>query len=134
MARARRSAQRFRRRRDGCRRRSPAPTSSAGSPRWRYQVSSSPMSAAASVPDGARLNVGSGPVVAPEWINIDGSWQARLAGHRWLTPLVSATLGVDVGHWPRGIRYRDIRRGLGYADRLVAIVYTSQHLEHLDRD
>jgi len=92
------------------------------------------MSTAAGVPDGARLNVGSGPVLAPEWINIDGSWQARLAGHRWLAPLVSATLGVEVGHWPPGIRYRDIRRGLGYADRSVAIVYTSHTLEHLYRD
>jgi predicted SAM-dependent methyltransferase len=86
------------------------------------------------VPDGARLNVGSGPVSAPEWINIDGSWQARVAGRRWLAPLVSATLGVEVGHWPRGIRYRDLRRGLGYADRSVAIVYTSHTLEHLYRD
>jgi len=88
----------------------------------------------ASVPDGIRLNVGSGPVTAPEWINIDGSWQARLAGHRWLAPIVSATLGVEAGHWPRGIRYRDIRRGLGYPDRSIAVVYTSHTLEHLYRD
>src|SRR5262249_14185329 len=91
------------------------------------------MSSAAAFPDGVRVNVGSGPVVAPEWINIDGSWQARLAGHRWLTPLVSATLGVEVGHWPRGIRYRDIRRGLGYADPSGAVVYSSHTLQHLDR-
>ncbi|HKB13541.1 MAG TPA: methyltransferase domain-containing protein [Vicinamibacterales bacterium] len=90
--------------------------------------------AAAAIPDGARLNVGSGPVTAPEWINIDGSWQAWLAGRRCLAPLVSAALGVQVGHWPRDIRYRDIRRGLGYADRSVAIVYASHVLEHLYRD
>ncbi|HJZ77590.1 MAG TPA: methyltransferase domain-containing protein [Vicinamibacterales bacterium] len=92
------------------------------------------MSSAAAIPDGVRVNVGSGPVSAPGWINVDGSWQARLAGRRWLAPLVSAALGVEVGHWPRGIRYRDIRRGLGYADRSVAVVYASHTLEHLYRD
>jgi SAM-dependent methyltransferase len=97
-------------------------------------MSRDPVARSTAIPDGPRLNVGSGPVVAPEWINIDGSWQARLAGHRWLAPLVSAALGVEVGHWPRGIRYRDIRRGLGCADRSVAIVYASHILEHLHRD
>jgi predicted SAM-dependent methyltransferase len=97
-------------------------------------VSVSRVTPAATIPEGPRLNVGSGPVTAPAWINIDGSWQARLAGHRWLAPVVSAALGVEVGHWPRGIRYRDVRRGLGYADRSVAIVYASHVLEHLYRD
>ena len=92
------------------------------------------MIAGGAIPDGVRLNVGSGPVTAPAWINVDGSWQARLAGHRWIAAMASATLGVEVGHWPRGIRYRDIRRGLGCADRSVAIVYASHVLEHLYRD
>ena len=91
-------------------------------------------SPAPAIPGGARLNVGSGPVTAPDWLSIDGSWQAWLAGHRWIAPVVSSVLGVEVGHWPRGIRYRDIRRGLGYADRSVAIVYASHILEHLHRD
>jgi predicted SAM-dependent methyltransferase len=97
-------------------------------------VSSSPATAAATIPDGVWLNVGSGPATAPGWTNIDGSWQARLAGHRWLGKMASAALGVEVGHWPRGIRYRDVRRGLGYHDRSVAVVYASHVLEHLYRD
>ena len=92
------------------------------------------MIAPSTVPDGARLNVGSGPVTAPEWTNIDGSWQAWLAGHRFVAPVVAKAFGIEVGHWPRGIRYRDIRRGLGYANRSVAIVYASHVLEHLYRD
>src|SRR5262249_35583549 len=92
------------------------------------------MSSAAAIPDGVRVNVGSGPGSAPGGITGDGSWPGGRAGRRWLAPLVSAALGVEVGHWPRGIRYRDIRRGLAYPDRSVAIVYTSHTLEHLYRD
>ena len=36
------------------------------------------------VPAGPMVNAGSGPADPRPWINIDGSWQARLAGHRWL--------------------------------------------------
>ena len=89
---------------------------------------------AAAVPRGPRLNVGSGPATATSWTNIDGSWQARLAGRRWLSRAVSSLLGVEAGHWPAGIRYRNIRRGLDYADGSVAVVYASHLLEHLYRD
>jgi SAM-dependent methyltransferase len=86
------------------------------------------------VPDGPRLNVGSGPAVAPAWISIDGSWQARLAGHRWLARAASRVFGIEVGHWPQGIKYRDVRGGLGYDDESIAVVYASHLLEHLYRE
>ena len=88
----------------------------------------------APVPDGAKLNLGSGPSAPAGWTNIDGSWQARLAGHPWLARAVSASLGVEAGHWPQGVKYRNVRRGLGYGDGSVAIVYASHLLEHLYRD
>jgi SAM-dependent methyltransferase len=80
------------------------------------------------------VNAGSGPSDPRPWINIDGSWQARLAGHRWLTRAGSRLLGIDIGHWPPGVTYRDVRRGLGYPDGSLAVVYASHMLEHLHRD
>ena len=82
---------------------------------------------------GPWLNIGSGPSSPPAWINFDGSWQARLAGHPWLASVGRRALGVDIGHWPAGVRHRDIRRGLPYADGSIAVVYASHVLEHLHR-
>jgi SAM-dependent methyltransferase len=86
------------------------------------------------VPAGPMVNAGSGPADPSPWINIDGSWQARLAGHRWLARTGSRLLGIEIGHWPRGIKYRDLRCGLGYPDGSLAVVYASHMLEHLYRD
>jgi predicted SAM-dependent methyltransferase len=85
------------------------------------------------IPAGPWLNIGSGPSSPPDWINFDGSWQARLAGHPWLAALGRRALGVEIGHWPQGVRHRDIRRGLPYAESSVAVVYASHVLEHLHR-
>jgi SAM-dependent methyltransferase len=85
-------------------------------------------------PTGPFINVGSGPDNPPPWINIDGSWQARLAGHRWLARAGSRLLGIQIGHWPAGVRYHDVRRGLAFQDHTVAVVYASHLLEHLHRD
>jgi SAM-dependent methyltransferase len=90
--------------------------------------------AAAPVPDGPMLNVGSGPAAAAGWINMDGSWQARLARHPWAARIVTAVLGVEVGHWPAAVRYRNVKRGLGYGEGSVAVVYASHLIEHLHRD
>jgi SAM-dependent methyltransferase len=86
------------------------------------------------VPAGPMVNAGSGPADPPPWINIDGSWQARLAGHPWLARAGSRLLGIEIGHWPRGVAYRDVRRGLGYPEGSIAVVYASHMLEHLYRD
>ena len=86
------------------------------------------------VPAGPMVNAGSGPADPPAWINIDGSWQARLAGHPWLARVGSRLLGIEIGHWPRGVAYRDVRRGLGYPEDSIAVVYASHMLEHLYRD
>jgi len=85
------------------------------------------------IPDGPWLNVGSGPAEAAGWTHMDGSWQAKLAGYRWLSPIGRAILKKEIGHWPAGVKYRDIRRGLGYGPHSVAVVYSSHMLEHLHR-
>jgi SAM-dependent methyltransferase len=86
-----------------------------------------------SVPAGPLLNVGSGPVVNPDWISLDGSWQVILAGSR-LAKLAALVADREVGHWPRGIRYCDVRKGLPFPGGSVAVVYSSHFLEHLYRD
>lgn len=86
------------------------------------------------LPEGPRVNLGSGPRAAPGWINLDGSWQARLAGRPCLARVVEWATGRDAGHWSRDVRCHDVRRGLPFADRSVAIVYASHFLEHLTRD
>ena len=85
------------------------------------------------IPSGPFLNIGSGPSSPPDWINYDGSWQARLAGYPWLAHLGRLALGVDIGHWPKGVKHRDIRKGLPYDRDSVAVVYASHVLEHLHR-
>ncbi len=87
----------------------------------------------AAIPPGVCLNVGSGPSNPAGWVNLDGSWQARLAGHAWLARFGRAMLGADIGHWPRGVQHRDIRRGLPFGPGSVAVVYASHVLEHLHR-
>jgi len=88
----------------------------------------------AAIPDGPRLNVGSGPAAPDGWTSLDGSLQARLAGRPWLARFARRIVGVDVGHWPRGVAHRDIRRGLGFGDASIAVVYASHVVEHLHRD
>jgi SAM-dependent methyltransferase len=83
---------------------------------------------------GVLLNIGSGPAVAPGWISIDGSWQARFAGRPIAARVVSLLTGRQVGHWPAGIRCLDVRRGLPFADRSASAVYSSHMIEHLFRD
>ena len=83
---------------------------------------------------GVRLNIGSGPTIAPGWISIDGSWQARFAGRPMAARVVSLLTGREVGHWPSGIRCLDVRRGLPFPDNSATVVYSSHMIEHLFRD
>lgn len=85
------------------------------------------------IPAGPWLNIGSGPSSPDGWINFDGSWQARLAGRPWLAGLGRRAFGIDIGHWPTGVKHRDIRRGLPFERDSVAVVYGSHLLEHLHR-
>lgn len=86
------------------------------------------------LPDGALVNIGSGPIIAEGWVSVDGSWQARLAAHPMLARVAGAVTGREVGHWPRGIVCRDVRGGLGYRPASLAAIYSSHFIEHLKRD
>lgn len=84
-------------------------------------------------PPGDLLNVGSGPHLAPPWVSIDGSWQARLAASPVLARVAGAITGRRVGHWPRGMVCRDVRKGLGRPPQSAAAIYSSHFVEHLHR-
>lgn len=86
------------------------------------------------LPSGLWINLGSGPLRAPGWVSVDGSWQASLSAWPRLAAFLGCLTGRAVGTWPRGIIRSDLRRPLPFTDRSVAVVYTSHTLEHLHRD
>lgn len=85
--------------------------------------------------DSMRLNLGCGLLAAPGWINIDGSWNARLAKHPFLRRTLSK-VGVLPREkseipWDSTIFIHDIRKPLPFPDDCATAVYASHVLEHL---
>jgi SAM-dependent methyltransferase len=85
------------------------------------------------LPDGLWLNVGCGNSAPAGWVSIDGSWQGWFATRPLLARAARALTGREVGHWPREIICRDVRRGLGCGEATTAVVYSSHVIEHLER-
>jgi predicted SAM-dependent methyltransferase len=88
--------------------------------------------------DLARVNLGCGLQTPSGWINVDGSWNARLAKHPWirrallsLNLLPADTLNIP---WSSSIFIHDIRQPLPFSDGSVAAIYASHVLEHLYRE
>jgi SAM-dependent methyltransferase len=83
------------------------------------------------------INLGCGLSIAPGWINIDNSPNARLSKY----PLIRRTLrklGVLSEHhysvnWSRAIDIYDLKKRLPYSDSTIDYAYTSHFLEHLAR-
>jgi predicted SAM-dependent methyltransferase len=83
----------------------------------------------------ARLNLGCGLQTPSGWINVDGSYNARLAKHpfirralAWLNILPADTLNIP---WSSSIFVHDIRKPLPFSDGSVGAIYASHVLEHL---
>lgn len=86
----------------------------------------------------ARVNLGCGLQTPNGWVNVDGSYNARLAKHpflrralTWLNVLPADTLNIP---WSPSIFIHDIRKPLPFSDGSVAATYASHVLEHLYRE
>jgi len=85
-----------------------------------------------------RLNLGCGLQAPPGWVNVDGSWNARLAKVPALRKTLAA-LGLvarDKANipWSSDIFIHDVRKPLPFADSSATAVFASHVLEHLYRD
>ncbi len=82
-----------------------------------------------------RLNLGCGLQTSDDWINIDGSWNARLAKHPSFRRLLSSLqiIAKDKSEipWSPKIFIHDIRKPLPFPDESASAVYASHVLEHL---
>lgn len=88
-----------------------------------------------SLPAGVKaLNLGCGLSVAPGWINIDNSPNARLSKYpllRWLLWKLGILSDLHYRiNWSKTIEIHDLKKRLPYADSTIDYVYTSHFLEH----
>ncbi len=82
-----------------------------------------------------RLNLGCGLQTPEGWINVDGSWNARLAKHPFLRRLLTSMhfIAKDKSEipWSSKILIHDIRKPLPFSDGSASAIYASHVLEHL---
>jgi SAM-dependent methyltransferase len=82
-----------------------------------------------------KLHIGCGTVTPDGWINMDGSWNARLANHSLVRRIANACWllpkhAYDVG-WTGKVLPHDLRKPLPFEDDSLSAVYGSHVLEHL---
>lgn len=85
-----------------------------------------------------RINLGCGLLTHASWVNVDGSWNARLAKHTILRRVLSS-LGILPAEktkvpWSSEILVHDIRKPLPFPEGSADVVYASHVLEHLYRE
>jgi len=82
-----------------------------------------------------RVQLGCGLTTPPGWINVDGSWNARLAKYPLFRKVLRAVgiLPADKFSvpWSSGILIHDVRKKLPFQDESIAAIYSSHMLEHL---
>ena len=82
-----------------------------------------------------RLNLGCGLSSPPGWVNVDGSWNARLAKHPAIRRMLSRLSLVPSGKaeipWSSSIFIHNIRNPLPFSNGSATAIYASHVLEHL---
>jgi SAM-dependent methyltransferase len=85
-----------------------------------------------------RLNLGCGLLTHPSWVNVDGSWNARLAKRPFLRKTLSLLRILPAEkaevRWPRDVFVHDLRQPLPFLDCSADVIYSSHLLEHLYRE
>ena len=81
-----------------------------------------------------RLHLGCGPNAPPNWLNVDGSWNAWLTHHPYLRRLLE-TLGITSRGqgelWKVRPLVHDLTKPLPFTQNRFSAVYASHVLEHL---
>ena len=82
-----------------------------------------------------RVHLGCGLITPPGWVNVDGSWNARLAKYPILRRMlhllrVTSSDKIEV-HWNPNVFIHDVRRRLPFRDSSASTVYSSHLFEHL---
>lgn len=98
------------------------------------------------VPEGlpsVKLNLGCGLAVAPDWLNIDGSLNALVAGmpssmHRFVYRLTGARQYYSEQEYCRLLKehkfmHHDLSTGIPLRDEVADYIFSSHFLEHLFR-
>ena len=82
-----------------------------------------------------RLHLGCGLVTPTGWINVDGSWNARLSRLPWLRRAAGLVPGLPAERldipWSGDVHHHDVKRPLPFGDASFSAVYASHLLEHL---
>ena len=82
-----------------------------------------------------KLHLGCGMISPDGWINVDGSWNARLAKHPFWRKVLTATSIITKDQsnvaWNPKIITRDVRKPLPFPANALDAIYASHLLEHL---
>jgi predicted SAM-dependent methyltransferase len=85
-----------------------------------------------------KLHLGCGMISPVGWINVDGSWNARVAKYPFLRKMLVATsiISKDQSNvpWDPNIVTQDLRKPLPFPANSLEAIYASHLLEHLYLD
>jgi predicted SAM-dependent methyltransferase len=83
----------------------------------------------------AKLHLGCGLISPSDWINVDGSWNARLAKHPFWRKILAGTSLISEEklnlNWNPKIITRDVRKRLPFPANSLDAIYAAHLLEHL---
>lgn len=82
-----------------------------------------------------KLHLGCGDVTPDTWLNVDGSFNARMARYPLVQKAAAVLAGVkNTAKFDKNIFGHDLRKPLPWADGTFDAVYSAHLIEHLHRD